>query len=270
MARAVVVIRDEPHYRREAFVAGLKKIGMTVSFFDIADPAPGDVLVIWNRYGENHRRATLWEKRGAKVIVAENGYIGKDAGGLQRYALALSGHNGSGKWHVGGPERFDALGIELKPWRTEGRHILVCGQRGIGSPTMASPMNWHQNAAARLVKHTKRPIKVRAHPGNSAPKTLLSDDLRDAWACVVWSSASGVQALVSGIPVFYDAPHWICEIAALPFTASLASAVFHPNGESPLMDDADRLAALHDLAWAQWTLDEITSGEPFRLLMELP
>lgn len=263
MPRAVVLIRDEPHYRREAFISGMRNIGMTVLYADIADPVPGDVLVIWNRYGQYHQAANRWEKARAKVIIAENGYYGKDAGGLQRYALALHGHNGSGTWHIGGPERLDELGIKIQPWRTGGKHILVCGQRGIGSPTMASPPNWHVNVAQKLAKLSKRPIKIRAHPGTHAPRTHLSDDLSDAWACVIWSSACGVAALIAGIPVIYQAPYWICSGAA---DRKLECIDKIDDGAWMLKT---REQALQRMAWAQWTLDEITSGEPFRLLMDL-
>ena len=40
---------------------------------------PGDVLVIWNRYSEMHLVASRAEAQGARVWVAENGYLG--AGG---------------------------------------------------------------------------------------------------------------------------------------------------------------------------------------------
>lgn len=273
--RAWCMIREAPWYRREAFTSGLKAAG-----FEVIGRAPDrpagrhEVLVIWNRYGGVHETASRFEREGGTVIVAENGYL--SAGGSapkfdvhpqgpkpgDYYALSLHGHNGSGRWPEGGPERWQALGIELRPWqRNEGGHILVAGQRGIGSPLMASPVDWHEHARARIQKATKRPVKVRLHPGNNAPKVPLSDDLRGAWACVVWSSGSGVKALTLGIPVFYDAPHWICSPGAVHMK--------NANYDAPLCDDAARLRALERMAWAQWTVAEIQSGEPFRRLMEL-
>jgi hypothetical protein len=248
--------RADMHYRHEVFSAGLRAAGYDVRS-GAPEAKPGNLLLIWNRYGAYHDQASSFERGGGTVVVAENGYLGKDADGNQFYALARGGHNGSGQWYVGGPERFAALGIELKPWRTDGNHILVCGQRGIGSPTMASPPNWHEGAAERLRKQTKRPIKIRTHPGNKEAAVPLSADLAGAWACAIWSSSSGIQALVAGIPVLFDAPHWVCA----PAGGTLASV------ESPPMDDAARLTAMQRMAWGQWTLDDITSGEPFRRLL---
>lgn len=259
MPKAVCYIRNEPHYRSEAFVSGLKSAGYTVS--NNSQVGPGDVVVTWNRYGTYEEIADRAERAGATVLVAENGYFGKDANGLQRYAISIHGHNGSGTWHPGGPERWAALGATPKPWREAGDHILVCGQRGIGSRTMASPHEWHARAAKRLAAHTKRKIVIRKHPGSKPDPNAptLESQLVNCWAVVVWSSASGIKALMSGIPVFYDAPHYIC--------AGAASRDFSLI-ESPPMPD--RLPALERMAWAQWSVDEIAAGLPFRHLLVRP
>jgi hypothetical protein len=270
--KAYCMIREAPWYRREAFASGLKAAGYEVSLGNAERAKPGDVLVIWNRYAGYHAMAVQFEREGGTVIVAENGYI--SAGGsspkfdvhphgpkpTDYYAISKHGHNGSGKWPVGGGERWAALGIELKPWRTDGDYILVCGQRGIGSPTMASPADWHVGAAERIRKATKRPVRIRLHPGNNAPKVPLEHDLAGASACVIWSSGSGVKSLVAGIPTYYDAPHWICQGGAMRLRDA-------GDFETPLRDDAARLAALERMAWAQWTVTEIQSGEPFRKLL---
>jgi hypothetical protein len=187
-------------------------------------------------------------------LVCENGYIGKDSQGRQHYAISGKGHNGSGWWPIGTEDRFEKLGIELRPWISkEGGHVLICGQRGIGTPLMASPPNWH-NAAAAAVKLAKLPAKIRLHPGMKPAATTLEFDLSDAKACAIWSSSSGVKALALGYPVFYAAPFWICEDAAMKL-ASIAAG--------PMMDDQRRLEAFRKMAWAQWSVEEIESGTPF-------
>lgn len=250
---AVCLIRDQPHYRREAFVQGLAKAGKKV----VVSGRPqshDDWLVIWNRYGHWEAQADQWERDGGTVVVCENGYVGADDQQRQLYAIALHGHNGSGRWLVGGEDRFGKLGIEPKPWRMNGKHILICGQRGIGSRTMASPVNWEEKAVPRL-KYLEHELRVRKHPGRHAPSTPLADDLKEAWACAVWSSSSGVKALIEGIPVLFDAPHWIAENCAVRFGSTVL-----------IMDDDARWEALQRMSWAQWTVDEIASGKPFDCL----
>jgi hypothetical protein len=250
--------RREMHYRHEIFSAGLKAAGYKVESLPPASGKPGDVLLIWNRYGQFHDIAKKFEQGGGTVIVAENGYLGKDALGSQLYALAIGGHNGSGQWNTGGPERFNALGIELKDWRAQGNHVLVCPNRSFGRPDMIMPCDWAADVRRRLAKFTHREIRVRAHPGNDKPKKPLADDLAGAWAVVIWASSAGVQALVQGIPVFRESPYWI---------AAAADSQNIKMIEDPAMDDDRRISALQRLAWAQWSLAEIESGAPFDHLL---
>lgn len=243
MKTVVLTIRKEPYYRRAAFENGFKRLGYTIAQAFGAPRGPHDVYCIWNRKaGAEHNAATLWEQRGGSVIVAENGY-------LQRidktyYALSLHGHNGSGHFPVGAEDRFTRLGFELKPMQSNlDGHWLVCAQRGIGSPEMASPPQWAEKVAEQL-KRMGKTVRLRPHPGQFKPKVDLLDDLRGAHECVIWSSGAGVRALVEGIPVQYRAPHWICQ------------------------GPGTREEKLHRMSHGQWHFDEIGTGEPFARLLE--
>lgn len=262
-SRAYCLIREQPHYRRDAFVTGLARAGYDV----VTQPpagrqGPGDLLIVWNRYGSYHQAALAHERAGGLVLVAENGYLGRDRQGVQMYALACHGHNGSGWWPEGDGSRFAALGVEPRPWRAGGGYLYVRGQRGIGSPEMASPPAWHRGMAERLTR-SGHVVICEDHPGVPAndPGEVerLHERLAGASACVIWSSAMGVRALVEGVPVFYCAPHWICSGAARRGTELL---------DEPIKDDAARLRALERMAWAQWSIAELQSGEPFKRLVE--
>lgn len=249
---AVVRIRQLPHYRRQAFESGLSRLGYDLRA--VGRPqSRDDLLVLWNRTGQDDADALAWERDGGTVLVCENGYVGGDASGHQLYAISVGQHNGAGWFPVGADDRWSRLEIEVKPWRDGGEYVLVCGQRGIGSKLMASPPGWHVRVADIVRRSAPRPPRLRLHPGNAPPKTSLADDLAGAWACAIWSSASGVKALISGVPVFFDAPRWIAQQAARPFG--------HWN--EPLRDDAARDVALARLAHGQWTVEEIEAGEPF-------
>lgn len=266
MKVAYCLIRDLPHYRRHAFDAGLSAAG-----FSLLHSTPvagrdhrGNVLVIWNRYGGYHDIATQFERGGGLVIVAENGFVGKDENGLQYYSLALDGQNGSGRWVTGEEPRFPLLGFEIKPWRepTPTGHIIIRGQRGIGRSGVASPPDWH-NAVARGLR-THRKVLVVEHPGVGAVTDKKHEQyLQGAHALIIWSSAVGVKALIAGIPVICHSPYWVCKHGAasaseLEAEASLTSA----------QADLRKREALERMAWAQWSLAEIESGRPFALLYD--
>lgn len=246
--RAFLALRPGVHYRREAFRSGLKRAGYVV-VEDVPHnlkPRPGDVLVIWNRYGWNAHLAAAFEAAKLPVLVAENGYLGNEFAGERWYAMSLSHHNGAGTWPKhGSPARWDALGVTLAPFRDRRTgEAVILPQRGIGPPGVAMPPQWLQNVRNRLttvgIKH-----RVRPHPGQR-DAIPLEEDLRNASVVWTWGSGAALKALVMGISVNHEMPGWI---------------------GSQDNTDAGRLAMFRRLAWAMWTLPEITKGTPFELLL---
>lgn len=246
--------RETLHYRRNCFLGGLRRLGYAVGHPPKPNPEPRDVLLVWNRHGINDIHAARYEAAGARVIVAENGYIGADEFGNQLYAIALRHHLGAGEWNEGPEDRWAKLGIDLKPWRKDGREIIVLPQRGIGAKSIAMPTGWAEDVVRRLKKITDRPVRVRVHPGMSRTDPWV--DLQNAWAAVTWASGAGIKSIVHGVPVFCEMPSWIGRPAAV-FGVS--------NIERPFL--GDRLPMLRRLAHAQWALAEIETGEPFRRLL---
>lgn len=264
--KAYCLIREQPWYRRDAFMSGLKRAGLAPELRRPASVDRDTVLVIWNRYADNHELALQVERAGGRVWVAENGYVG--IGGSNPkfdvhphgpkpehyYALAEGYHNGGGRIPTGDGSRWAALGVELKAWRASGEYVLVCPNRSFGVPARTMHPDWAEREAARGRKATGLPFRVRPHPGNHAPARPLAEDLKGAAAVIVWSSSCGVHALIEGIPTWCAAPAWILKEAAC---------------SGPLQQPtlAPRLPAFERLAWAQWRCDEIASGAPFEALL---
>jgi hypothetical protein len=109
LPRALNLLRQALPYRREAFDAGLRAAGFDL-VSTLTTPRPDDVLLIWNRYAGFAEQAVRFEWAGAKVVIAENGWLGKGWRGGEWFALSLGHHAGAGKWKDGGPERWDSLG----------------------------------------------------------------------------------------------------------------------------------------------------------------
>lgn len=248
----------DPVYRFDDFAVGLEAAGFLVNHREPRRVKPGDVLVQWNRSGSDEIAANAFEQCGGRVLVAENGYFGHDENGRQMYALAWSAHNGYGTWKTGDPERWSAHQIRLKPWRLHGDHILVCPNRFIGPRAMRMPDLFANLMLATIPTITDRPVKLRPHPGNwqvNGKNKDLDEALKDCWAVVIWSSSAGLQALMEGIPVVYQAPTWI----GAPASSSDLRSLRDPYLPS-------RQEMFEKAAWAQWSLGEIRSGKAFKWL----
>lgn len=165
------------------------------------------------------------------------------------------------------------LNISLKPWRTNGDHILICLQRNGGwSMRGLSTLEWLDKTIHQIRQYSrKRPIIVRAHPGDKKIKSILTinyknvhlstkekliDDLQNAWATVVYNSSPSVASLIEGIPTFLTDP-----IPQHSQTYGVANTDLC-NLENPGMPD--RQAWIEKLSMCHWNFNELRSGEAWR------
>lgn len=262
--RAVVRLRVQPHYRRDSVCAGLEACGYRIDT-DVSSPTLDDVLVIWNRYGVDHKLAGFWEARGARVVVAENGFMGREWRGGLWYSLALGWPSGAGQWPIGGAERAALLLTEVRDWRpvgfgADGEYALVFAQRGIGSPPVAQPAHWHIRAA-ELLEIMGHRVVIRAHPGAHQENGSLYEQLEHAYCAVTWASGAGVKALLHGVPVYHGLKAWIGAGAARHWSTAGGLC-------SPFM--GDRLPMLQRMAWGMWSVEEIGAGDAFDHLLRRP
>lgn len=261
MKRALCLLRADLPYRREVFLTGLRRVGIPVIIDPPVKPNEDDVLIIWNRYGDNHRMATKYEANGGQVICVENGHLGKNWRGGSWLSMTLSHNAGAGRWPNNGPERWDGWNVPLEPFKEGGEEYLITEQRGIGEPGVASPEGWHSALMPIIrMRRQEAQVRVRAHPGTGAKPPPLREDLANIIAVITYHSAAATEALMYGVPVFYDSPNWIGRWSGKMVEAFLA-------GEEPLRDASARLEMFRNLAWAMWTVEEIQAGDPFKHLL---
>lgn len=184
------------------------------------------------------------QREGRAWYYLDNGYF--RAGHYHGYYRATRNayqHDGSGRH---GPDRFERLGLEIKPWRAGGRHVLVCPPGDVWAGLMDfDAADWLRATLAQIAAHTDRPVVVR-HKKTPHP---LSVDLTDCWALVTYMSNVAVTSLLEGVPVFATGP---CAAARMGRTNLLhiESAYYPP----------DREQWAWNLAANQWTLDEMRAG----------
>ena len=94
-------------------------------------------------------------------------------------------------------------------------------------------------------------VRVRRHPLMEKPERSLTADLAGAERAITWTSNSAVDAVLAGVPTIALNPGCI----AWPVTS-------HQLGD-PLFT-GDRDAWCYDLAYRQFTHDELANGEAWR------
>lgn len=228
-----------------AMVEGLQRHGVEV----LGDPVPGVPVVTWSWH-----TGRVYRRMGHDVLVLERGYVG------DRFAWCSAGWNGlNGRASFpriddGGERWRKHFAHLMQPWREDGDYALLLGQvprdsavRGVNLP------GWYA-VAVRSVKDM--PVVFRPHPERrdvamrDAPTLhgTLEEALSRAAVAITWNSNSGVDAALAGVPVI------VCD------EGSMAHAVA-AHGLGAELVRPDRTAWAHALAWKQWTLDEVRSGD---------
>jgi len=266
-----VYLSGDPVHDRalESFFEG---IPIEKEFVEGFDYEPAEVAVIFGVHKSKIRkswpRGKVFRQQREKnldVVVLETGYVNRGDGENHHYAAGLNGLNGRADFRNKnmGPERWDMLNIQLKPY-SRGEKVILCAQ----VPWDASVDNhdhkeWVLNTAVRLKSVTKRPVVFRPHPRATLPKIdfceyslkPLSEDLKTAHCVVTYNSNSAVEALIEGKPVFaFDEGSMAWELANKNLN----------DIEDPQYPNRQQWA--RNLAFCQWTLEEMREGLTWRHL----
>lgn len=222
-----------------------------------------DVAVIFGlvkrSFAPSFRKAEIIAAHGRKpLLVVERGYVHRD----RYWSAGWGGINGRADFrNMSVPsDRWNALGVELKSWRHIDGPVLVCGQvpwdvsvqdsdhikwvrstvsaiTGMGKPALFRP---HPEAVKRGVDYD---------PGCETSRDSLEADLARAAAVVTFNSNAGVDAVIAGVPTV---------------TMDRGSMAWDTTGHGldnlGRIPTPDRAEWANRIAYAQWTLDEMTSG----------
>ena len=146
-----------------------------------------DVNVIWSVlfHGRMARNKEVWEQNKPTIVL--------EVGGIKRGTTWKVGLNGINRDAYFGPKGNDStrakeLGLELKPWRMSGEHILICGQhdKSLQWKNMGSMANWVMKTIDTIKLHSNLPIIFRPHPRCPLP------EIEREWSnvCLLYTSPS--------------------------------------------------------------------------------
>jgi hypothetical protein len=236
----------------------------------VADSLQGDAVLLWSQLWAGRMRPNFeiyqhYRRLNKPVIFVDAGVIQRSKTWRiwidQQTDIYGVGHDAS---------RRNFLGLEVRTWRYDGRTILIALQRPDSNQWQRQPdiASWTLEVVRILRQHSQRPIKIRSHPRYpvclktdvvvSTPKKITGtyDDfdfdeaLDDAWAVINWNSSPAVTAALRGIPVFTGPESRAAPVATLDLSLI----------ENPLRPDREQWA--NDLAWTEWTVEEIQQGLP--------
>lgn len=261
----------------DAFATGAHNLGHTCVYND----THGDVDVIWSvlwhgRMAPNKEVFERAQKENRACIVLE-------VGGLKRGSTWKVGINGInrdadfGGFH-NNSSRADALGLLLKPWKfnnEQGDIIIACQHNKSHQwRNQKSVQTWLFDSIDLIRQYTNRQIVVRPHPRCPIPAIQYEfknvkvqqpkqiqgtyDDFdfdpTHAYAVVNWSSNPATQAVMAGVPVFVGPDSLAYDVG----NSNLAKI------NNPSMPD--RTQWLNDIAYTEWTIEEISTGFPIKRL----
>ena len=238
---------------------------------------PSEIAVVFGVYKSKIRQS--WPRgkifrqqreRKLDVIVLETGYVNRGDGEAHHYAAGFNGLNGRADFKNKnmGPERWESLNVQLKPY-SPGEKVILCGQVpwdaslefGIAKPQKHE--DWLTETALKLKAITRRPIVFRPHPLAKLPPIKgceystapLSEDLKSAHAVVAFNSNSLVEAAIEGKAIFaLDEGSMVWDIA---------------NKSLLDIDDPqyqDRKLWARNLAYTQWSLADFKNGQAWKHL----
>lgn len=238
----------------KALAKGIAACGHQVVVGKYNQVADSDVSVMWS-----------WKQpelinSNTDLLVLERGFIQPRNNWV---SLSWNGFNGRGIFPgaVDNGERFNKYFLHhLKPWKkAKGKNALLIGQvPGDASLEGTDIIEWLEETTRTLID-LRYNVFFRPHPEATiqAPKgtQLLGGNLQYAFSkvdCVVtFCSTTAVEAILAGIPSIIMSD---CSVASQMGSKLLDEPFRYP----------DRTQWCHDLAWRQWTLDELADGSAWR------
>ena len=272
------------------FLAGVKASGdNAIDHRQLSTIPHADVALIQgfvHEHGKNaphlvlRKNAVEQQQQPGKrsLIVDSNLFLAYDQGNINRYLR----YSYDGVFPTTGfyfdtdvdPTRWQKissrLNIQMKPWRTEGNHILVCLQRNGGwSMRGYNSVQWANDTIATIRNITDRPILVRGHPGDKKTRYFpqhkdvfvsnspsILQDLKNAWATVLYNSSPSVISAIEGVPVFLTDPS-----PEHSQSHEVANTKIKRLNDPKLFD---RQEWIEKLAMCHWNFQELASGEAWK------
>ena len=205
-------------------------------------------------------------EKGVSVIYCDKGYVNR--GWNNESAYYRFSVNGFHPLHYfqrtpRPPDRWEKLGVTLAPRQQNGQAIVFAG-----IPQKSA--DWHgfdsvrfaEDTIQKIQSLTDRPVIYRPRKTNNPPPPIpgttyshnrcgIQQELKNAFALVTYASNAAVDAILAGVPAFVLGPG-----IAKPVSNTDLRVI-----QTPLFpSEKERAQWCWDLAYCQWTLQEMENG----------
>lgn len=252
-----------------AFKTGIEQHGHSF----VLNEMEADVAVIWSMLwsGRMKQNKQVWEhyrNKNKPVIILEVGAL--DRNNLWKIAVNSIDNTGYFGPINNSSNRKNKLKLFEKPWKQSQNIIVACQNSNSHLwNNMPNQEIWLSDTINQIKKFTDRPIVIRSHPrclvnikrsdiivqnpqkiSNTYDSYDFEESLKSAWALVNHNSNPGIISAINGTPVFVNSSSLASSVGNISFSQI-------NNPQMP-----DRTQWLNDIAYTEWNLDEIESGEP--------
>jgi len=221
---------------------------------------------------ENSREIMIeYLAKGKKTLFFDLGYWGRHTPDRRsgHHRIAINGFHAKFGREECSSDRFKRFDIELKSFNQSGDYILLCGQSAKAAWVYGlDPEEWELQIIEQIKENTDKPIWYVPKPSwdgkRPIPGTVYCDGpveqyIDNCWAVVTHHSNSGVHALAAGKPVFTQ--EGVCKSLIGELDLTSIDDPFIPS-------ELERDNFLFNVAYWQWSIDEIKNGSMFRSLRE--
>ncbi|HEY5410179.1 MAG TPA: hypothetical protein VIJ94_05565 [Caulobacteraceae bacterium] len=264
----------------DAFLMGARKHGHTTEVRTLGPDLDVSGYDVACMVGVKSRELFhLHRQQGITTIYLDKGYARHkrpgEAGGWEYWRVSINAHHPTRRLavqrHDG--DRLAKLDWRLRPRRGGGRHIVFAGSsqkyhdfyglRGATDYAKRLVREMHLLVPQRRIVYRPKPSWADAEPVKGAdfsrlPQTI-DDVLGNAWCMVTHGSNACFESVCAGIPVVV-----LGDAVAKPISSTELEDVRAPF----LATDEARRQWLANLAYWQWTLAEMASGEAWAVLGE--
>lgn len=237
---------------------------------DVREYEPADVAVIFGgvkkAYTPTHAKQEILDRhKGRSLIIIESAFVKRG----QYWQIGFGGTAGKADFRNENMpfDRWLSFGISGNPWqkRSSGP-LVVCGQLLRDTQVQDTDhAKWCRDTFA-FFKKKRVHVIFRPHP-KAGPdddygvsdwycdRRTLAETLNIARGFVTWNSTSAVDAIIAGVPVM------VCDDSSIAWPMGV-----HGVQQPRELIYPERKAWLAGLGYAQWSIDEMKAGLPWKHL----